>query len=1040
MITEQLSKHFSQLPSSLRSSSEKLLANFQERWPEHWDSAQTLFDDKNTPHFVRLIACSLYAQKIVLSDPDLLGVLLTSSGREYADNHREQLNKALLSAINVFSEKHPGLGLETRGDAKWQALSFKLTPNKAQLDELAALWDSRIRRYRQRIMVATIWREFNSLSTHQEITFNLSELASACVQVSMDLHYQLLALQHGFPVGQFTQKIQPMLVLGMGKLGAWELNLSSDIDLIYAFPEAGETAFIESKTAAVIPRLKTLSNQEFFIRLGQKIIKSLDAQTADGFVFRVDMRLRPYGQSGALVANFNALEDYYQNQGREWERYAMIKSRVIASSEHTLIDPQYSEARQRSLMNLLRPFSYRRYVDFSVINALRDLKAMINREVKLRGKTQDVKLGFGGIREVEFIAQAFQLIRGGREPQLQERRLLKVLPILSRLHHLSEQTTQALAENYLLLRRAEHGIQGWNDQQTQALPVDVPAQQALAVMMGYGTWDEFYDALQQVREQVNEEFQRVIDASGETSHQDNLTESRFWHGLVCGESNDEVLLEELSEMGFPEAESTLEHLRGFLSCQELKRMSTTARDRLDKVMGQVLHEVAKLDIAELDWALSPTQVSPVEVLKRVLPLLEAVARRSAYLILMQENPTVIKHLVRLFSASVWIAEQITRHPALLEALIDAANLHRVPEKVALTQELNQALLGIAHNDLETQMETLRYFRRAHALQVAACEVSGSLPLMKVSDYLTWVAEAILVQVLELAWQALVEKHGVPTDQNGPRADKGFVIIAYGKLGGIELAHGSDLDLVFIHDCDPQLSTDGDAPIDNQTFYTRLGKKIIHILNTRTPSGRLYEVDMRLRPSGNSGLLVSSLSAFERYQKEQAWTWEHQALLRARPVAGTESLAQGFMALRREVLCMARDSAKLRQEVVEMRDKMLSHLGSKPNQPQFDIKHDRGGIVDIEFMVQYAALAWAHQFPALVTFSDNIRILDEIEQAGLMPSRDVQLMVDAYKAYRSIGHRLALQQQPNVLPADSLLDYRQAISALWQKSVAENPET
>ncbi|MCE2030426.1 bifunctional [glutamate--ammonia ligase]-adenylyl-L-tyrosine phosphorylase/[glutamate--ammonia-ligase] adenylyltransferase [Sessilibacter corallicola] len=1003
---------------------DKFCANFQERWPEQWQTIENRLVGDLREQFNRTLIASQYVQDAFLTHPDIVtqvvATLELSTENPSAVSHYQQLTDKLAALLDDENLPHEQCVL-----TQSQVLT------KIQIDKLTMGWDKLVRQHRRVAMISLIWREMNQIHNHEQITAELSELASASVQLSMDLHYQLLALQHGVPIGRETKTVQPFIVLGMGKLGAWELNLSSDIDLIFAFPEAGETQPFEGQKVR-----KSLSNQEFFVRLGQKVIKSLDSQTADGFVFRVDMRLRPYGQSGALASNFLALEDYYQNQGREWERYAMIKARVIAQSQGAWFDASFVDKSKDDLMNLLRPFSYRRYVDYSVIKALRDLKAMINREVKLRGKSQDVKLGYGGIREVEFIAQAFQLIRGGREKHLQDRRLLNILPILGRLNCLPQEEVEALTAAYYFLRRAEHAIQAWADRQTQALPVDELPQASLAHVMGFEQWEDFYECLQQHRKCVNDSFQGVIQEPEETQVVEDSPQLRVWQAVVQGEVGADVLIEELNAFGFDQPEQTLELLREFSTSRALVHMNSGSRDRMDDIVGRLLKEVSELDWQFLNWELQPLHQSSHTVLTRLLPLLEATARRTAYLILMQENPAVLTHLVRLYAASVWISEQITRHPALLEVLIDAPNLHRVPDKQSLNQELNQALIGIPNDDLEAQMETLRYYRRSHALRVAACELSGALPLMKVSDYLTWLAEAILVQVLELAWNSLTERHGVPCDENGPIADKGFAIIAYGKLGGIELGHGSDLDLVFIHDSSSQLSTDGDVPLDNPTFYTRLGKKIIHILNTRTPSGRLYEVDMRLRPSGNSGLLVSSLQAFERYQNDQAWTWEHQALLRSRPVAGTYSLIEKFQNLREQILCRARDLKTLRSDVVEMRDKMRSHLGSKPKQSLFHLKQDHGGIVDIEFMVQYAALAWAHQHPRLVKYSDNIRILDEIEQAGLMPSSDVQLMVDAYKAYRSIGHRLALQQQPNVLPTDALLEYRQAVTSIWQNLMIE----
>ncbi len=979
---------------------EQFLQDLQSRLPEPSDiNIEALLNDDNRRQLGVTLAGSLYAKELMLKHPQWLASIL-AEGNPLPDLHHYSLT--LGEQIDAID-----------GD-------LKPTAQVLQLDKI-------LRVTRAEAQLRIIWVELNQLAELEIITGHLSALASACIQAPMDFHYRALVGEVGEPVGQECGRVQPLLVLGMGKLGAWELNLSSDIDLIFAYPEHGETRPRgESKIR------KTLSNHEFFIRLGQRIIKSLDSQTADGFVFRVDMRLRPYGQSGALAANFGFLEEYYQTQGREWERYAMIKARVVAASTDVAIDPNYCQAMSEQLMELLRPFSYRRYVDFSVINALREMKALINREVKVRRKAQDVKLGHGGIREVEFIGQAFQLVRGGREPQLQERRLLRVLAMLAENGHLPASVVEQLAQAYRFLRRVEHALQAWADRQTQALPMDAEQQARTAYVLGFADWQAFMAELDKTRERVNQEFQKVAGEPTETQSEPPSKPLSLWVGVGRDHWSDTELLEVCNSLALTPAEDIVQQLKDFADNRTVAALSSQARGRLDALMAQLLQGLSEFDWQAFAWPDLPSDLNHSLLLARTLPLLETIARRSAYLVLLIENPGVLPHLLKLFAASSLIAEQICKHPALLEELLDATTLHTVPDSETLRSELEQVMLAIPADDLESQMEALRYFRRAHALRVAACEVSGALPLMKVSDYLTWVAEEIIKQVLELAWNDMVSRYGWPGDQRGTRLDKGFIVVAYGKMGGIELAHGSDLDLVFIHNCDHSGETDGDKVIDVQTFYTRLGQKIIHILNTRTQSGRLYEVDMRLRPSGNSGLLVSSLSAFERYQREQAWTWEHQALLRARPVAGSAGLVDEFNQLRQSVLCEPRDRETLRQEVVEMRDKMRSHLSSKAGQERFDLKQDRGGIVDIEFMVQYAALAWAGQYPELVRYSDNIRILEGLANVGLLDNNKVAALTEAYKTYRATGHRLALQQQAAELPGQAMAEFRAQVSAIWQE--------
>ncbi len=871
--------------------------------------------------------------------------------------------------------------------------------------DTAAL-DKRLRQVRTRAMLRIIWRDLNRLSDTLQTTAEVTALAEACVQAGLDHHYHALTGEAGAPQDS-KGRPQPFLVIGMGKLGAWELNLSSDIDLIFAYPRNGETQGAR----------KTISNQEFFNRLGQRLIRSLDALTQDGFVFRVDMRLRPYGQSGALVSNFDALEDYYQTQGREWERFAMIKARVIASNANG--------AQQRELMDLLRSFTYRRYVDFSAIDALRNLKQLINREAKRKKLDSNIKLGWGGIREVEFIGQAFQIIRGGRDTELQDRRLLHILPLLCKLGCLPPGTDQELRQAYLFLRDVEHGLQAMQDRQTQSLPNDDLHRARLAHVMGFADWTSFTARLLEHRNAVHRRFGAVIAEPDEAEAGPDSGKPSVWQGLwLRVQLPDGDAQAELQRLGFTDTDRVLRILQeDILQAPAVLAMHAPGRVRLDELMPRLLKRLA-------------AGGQPTETLTRLVQLITAVARRSAYLLLLSENPGALDRLVTLSEASPWIANRLAQFPALLDELLNPATLFSVPPKDELAQDLRQQVLRVDSSDLEGQMEALRYFRAAHALKVAACEITGKMPLMKVSDYLTELAEVILEYVLEQAWQLMVARHGLPC---GDASKPSFIIVAYGKLGGIELAHGSDLDLVFIHDADTNGSTTGDAEgnrrLDNSTFYMRLGQKIIHLLTTVTPAGTLYEVDMRLRPSGNSGLLVSRFAAFEKYQYESAWTWEHQALVRARAVAGDALLCERFETLRRAVLTQARDLTTLKNDVLEMRQKMRTQLGSKAQDQaagKFHLKQDAGGIVDIEFMVQYAVLAWANRYPELTRYPDNIRILERLQVSGQLETQEVNQLIEAYKAFRSIGHRLALQQQPSVVDGETMATERQAVIHIWQK--------
>jgi len=911
----------------------------------------------------RLLGASRFATGLCRTQPELLRELLASGDLQRS-----------------YGEDEPAASLTG------------LLRDCASGDEL----NRRLRQFRQREMLRIVWRDFNRLAPTLETTRDTSLLAEACVSQALAWWHAVLTTEYGTPRSKAGEP-QQLLVIAMGKLGARELNLSSDIDLIFTYPEAGQTD----------GQSRSLSNQEFFIKLGQRLIAALDQATADGFVFRVDMRLRPYGQSGALVLNFAAMEEYYQDQGRDWERYALIKARIITGPED----------RARQLMQSLRPFIYRRYIDFGVIESLRSMKEMISAEVRRRGLQEDVKLGPGGIREVEFIAQCFQLIRGGRSSALRRRELLPVLDALAEEGCLPPGAVAELKAAYLFLRDTEHAIQGYEDRQTQSLPAASDARAALLVAMGFADWQQFSDTLEHHRARVREHFAGLIARPQEESSLQ--PESHLWPAGIESEA--------LQALGFADGQKVADALLEMRDSSRLRHLQAEGRERLDRFMPRLL-------------SICGRQPSSDDALLRLLPLVQAVARRSAYLVLLMENPAALEELVLLCAASPWFPEQLTRTPVLLDELLDPASLYSAPDKAALQDALRQQLARLAPDDLEANMEALRYFKAAQQLHIAASEVTGRLPLMKVSDKLTFLAEVILEQALHMAWLDLTARYGYPHRPDaGPGtgtddlATCGVAIIGYGKLGGIELAHSSDLDLVFICDASIQGATDGERSIENPVFYTRLGQRLIHILNTRTAMGQLYEVDMRLRPSGESGMLVSPFSAFCDYQRQSAWTWEHQALVRARFIVGDAALGEGFVALRREVLCQPRDESALRTEVIEMREKMRSHLlpASAAERGEFHLKHGPGGIVDIEFMVQYAVLAWSHDHPGLTDWSDNIRILETLNREGLFTEQESESLIAAYIALRSAAHQLALQQLPGAVDDTQFQDERAAVIAKWK---------
>ncbi|GHB21603.1 glutamate-ammonia-ligase adenylyltransferase [Salinicola rhizosphaerae] len=906
---------------------------------------------------------------------------------------------ALLSSLVESGE------LSRRPQRRWLDASLESSLGQAESEEAL---HAGLRRFRQARMLGIIWRDLNGADMWQTAGA-VSDLAEACLEqalVWLECHFES---RWGRPQAREDGQPQRLVVLGMGKLGAGELNLSSDIDLIFAFPERGTTQGGE----------RTYDHQQYFTKLGQKLIAALDTMTADGFVFRVDMRLRPLGDGGPLVGNFNTLTSYYQDQGREWERYAMLKARPVAGNL----------AAGHELLDLLKPFIYRKYLDFGAIESLREMKALIHREVQRLGRDENIKLGRGGIREVEFVVQAFQLIRGGRDTELQVTSLREAMSRLVALELLPSTVIDELGADYLFLRDLEHALQCQHDRQTQMLPDDPDDQARLAMALGLSDWQTLRQALADCRERVRCHFDAVIadpepDSETDTPHE--IDDVERWCQLWQGELERDAAEALMAQAGFdgPEAYRRLGVFRDSRGVRSMQRIGV---ERLEAVMPLLLSAASRSE-------------SPTLALERVLPLFEAVLRRTAYLSLLRENPEVLPSLVRLCASSPWIAEQLARHPILLDELLTPATLYSPADKAQLADELRQALTRIPEDDEESWLEALRVFKQTQVLRVAASDIAGARVLMKVSDYLTAIAEVVLDAVLQRAWRSLTARYGNP--RPSAEAERAaFLIVGYGKLGGIELGYGSDLDLVFLYDAAPQGSTDGPKAIDNVVFFTRLGQRIIHLLTATTPSGTLYEVDMRLRPSGNAGLLVSTLEAFAEYQRREAWTWEHQALVRARAIAGDQVLAERFEALRREVLGRTRDCAELRDEVVHMRARMRQHLGSGGDAReagQFHLKQDAGGLVDIEFMNQFAVLALASQEPSLLEVTDNMRLLDGLIESGRLEEARARELQAAYLAYRDAGHRAALAKRGSLVSEADYAKHRDIVKAAWQRWMEAGP--
>ncbi len=851
---------------------------------------------------------------------------------------------------------------------------------------------SALRQLRQREMVRIAWRDLLGWSCIDENLHDLSSLADACISESLHVIQRLNEHKWGRP---FTDdgKLVAGIVLGMGKLGARELNFSSDVDLIYTYEEAGETRHGEL----------SIDNHLYFEKVYKQLTSVLEAITEEGFVFRVDTRLRPFGESGALVVSFAAIEDYYEAYGRDWERYAFIKARVVAGCVQT----------GERLLAKLRPFIYRRYLDYSAFESLRQMKHLISSEVKRKGMQDNVKLGAGGIREIEFIGQMFQLIRGGRALEYQCRQIRPILSLLQRDGYLSVEAATSLISAYEFLRQTEHRLQMWRDQQTHQLPVESQARDILASSMGFEDWEKFASELQAIRCRVQQQFENIVLMPGgpRTVPSEHNQFTSLWHSIDDADNN--TLISKFSDLGFASPVETVETLLHSRRSFWYRTLSSSARSRVDEMMASVFFEL--------------TQLSNKDVtLLRVLMLFEAISGRSVYFALMFEHPQVLKRLIELVSASQWITDTLAQQPILLDELIDPRLLFDPLDPEALKQDLENRLEAVSDYDVEQQIEVLHQFKETHSLRVAATDILGKRPLMKVSDYLTTLAEMIVDKVFHLAWNEQRQRHGKPSVQKGMR-ESGFAVIAYGKLGGLELSYSSDLDLVFLHAGEEEGVTDGERPIDNHLFYSRLARRMLHFLQIRTLSGVLYEVDLRLRPQGNSGFLVSSMEAFKLYQREDAWTWEHQALVRARPVVGDPVLCDWFQSQRLDILCHSRDPAQVATDVVTMREKMRENVRAPGN---LEMKHGVGGLIDIEFMVQFLVLAYAAEHPELAHFSDNVRILEAAQRVHLLRSEEAAFLRKTYLLMRLQLHRRALGVAEDVSARKILEESRSRVEKIW----------
>jgi len=865
-------------------------------------------------------------------------------------------------------QAHPALASEFSPDAPsldLAQLNGWLQPDSLSEETLKPA----LRRFKQQAMARIASRDLMGRAALAEVVESMTLVAEAAISAALSISEAALIARYGQPKNGKGER-QQLIVIGMGKLGGRELNVSSDIDLIFVYPEDGDT-----------DGSRSISNFEFFTRVGKGLINAIAEITGDGQVFRVDMRLRPNGDSGPLVCSFEMLENYFITQGREWERYAWIKARPLTG------------ARWEDLEAIRRPFVFRKYLDFGTINAMRDLHAQIRREVAKKDMANNVKLGPGGIREIEFIAQVFQLIRGGRDRTLQIKPTLDVLKLLVDRGQLELEAVVGLSSAYRFLRRLEHRLQYLDDAQTHALPENPQDQERVAGAMGFANYDSLLMELDDHRQTVAHHFEAVFADPNEQNHQLDTV----WKQI---DGQDQVL----GNLGFRDAAALASRLAAIRTGGRYLQMSDQAKSRFDALVPRAIQAAA-------------ATANPDDTLSRLLDLLEAIGRRSAYLALLLQYPQALEQVARIASASSWAADYLLHHPLLLDELLDPRLLVMAPDWPVFRQQL-AAQTDELEPDTEQQMDALREAHHAQVFRLVTQDVAGLLPLEKLSDHLSELADILVDRTIVLAWRKLLKKH---------REIPAFAVISYGKLGGKELGYSSDLDIVYLFD-DP-------APEAGE-IYAKLGTRLNTWLSSRTSSGILFETDLRLRPNGDAGLVVSSLEAFRKYQLEAAWAWEHQALTRARFTAGDPAIGAAFEKIRCEILCQRRDRGKLRVEVLAMRQKMLDNLPSRGDDTRFDLKQDFGGLIDVEFAVQYLILAHACDHPQLTGNLGNIALLRSAAACGLIPADLAETVRDAYREYRRLQHQRRLNNLDSRIEAAPHTQRIAAVRQLWSHVFGE----
>ncbi|WP_132998943.1 bifunctional [glutamate--ammonia ligase]-adenylyl-L-tyrosine phosphorylase/[glutamate--ammonia-ligase] adenylyltransferase [Luteimonas arsenica] len=836
-------------------------------------------------------------------------------------------------------------------------------------------WPARLRAYRTAASARLVWRDLEGLDDVPDTLAGSTRLAEDCLQRALAALEVQFATRHGVVRDRTGAEVR-LVVFALGKLGGGELNFSSDVDLVYAYEETGESDG---------PR--PLAAEEYFARLGRALAKLLDEPTADGFCHRVDLRLRPFGNAGRIALGFAAMEQYFQREGRDWERYAWQKARPVAGD---------IDAGERFLA-ALRPFVYRRYLDYGALAGLREMKAAIAAEVARKELADDIKRGPGGIREIEFLVQALQLVRGGREPALRGRRLLPMLEALRDARQVEPGAADDLAAAYLFLRRLENRLQMLRDAQTHVLPQDPLDRLRIATGLGHAGWDELVAALAPVRDRVAAEFGALLAQRDEARSEVSGDLAGYWRALP--EGGDAGVL---AAAGYGDPAEVDAALRDFARSPSVRELSDAARARLDRVMPVMLQASAPAD-------------RPLQAMRRLLALLHNILRRASYLALLDEQPAALARLTDLVTRSAFLAERVAAHPLLLDELLDL----RVEGPLPGRRQIDAACAAaLQRDDLEGALFALNETRQALSFRIALATLDGRIAAVDAARQLAWLADGVVGAVVELARREMGAAHGsVP--------DAPFAVIGYGSLGGEELGIGSDLDLVFLYDAQADAQSDGARPLEAQRWFARLGQKIVMLLGTSTGAGRLYEVDVRLRPDGGSGLLVSSLAAYGDYQRERAWTWEHQALVRARCVAGDEGLHAAFEQVRAEALARAREPAALAADVSGMRARMRVEL-DRGRDGLFDLKQGEGGLVDLEFLLQALVLGGAAAHPQLLGPRATPALVEACRDAGLLDAATADALLDAHAELVALGLAQTLDRRARIVPRGDALDAARAV--------------